>query len=181
MQKEFRRICVYCRAVDCVSPGVVFGVDHYKPKSKFPHETTNYKNLYYCCSACNSRKGNHWPMPEFLDTQTIPNPCDHQMFKHLRFRQAKVEDRSECGRFTKILLDLNDPKAVAFREHVIHMVDILNKQHDELCSLLNQVEEQEKKEQLSASAASKERHALNADLDKVDNALAMYYGTTPIP
>lgn len=180
LQREFKRTCVYCQAVDTVAPGVVFGVDHYRPKSKFPAEATEYKNLFYCCSQCNSRKNNHWPFPEFVDTQTIPNPCAHVMTKHLRFRGAVVEAQSDCGTFTLKLLDLNDPKVVQFREHMIHMVDVLLREYQHVEELLEEIGRKEAKGKLSSDEASDYRQAVAEELSKIETSLSLYYGTSPL-
>lgn len=179
LQREFRRTCVYCQAVDTVAPGVQFGADHYKPKSKFPLESNDYKNLFYCCSACNSRKNNHWPFPEFLDTQTIPNPCAHVMTKHLRFRGATVEAQSDCGTFTLELLDLNDAKSVQFREHVIHLIDVLSREYEEAVELLEDLGRKETQLKLPEDEVLALRAELLGQVEKIEKALSMYYGTVP--
>jgi len=180
LQKEFARTCVYCRAVDTVAPGVVFGVDHYRPKSKYPAESTNYLNLYYCCSACNSRKNNHWPFPEFADTQMIPNPCDHVMTRHLRFKESSVEPKTESGEFALELLDLNDPAAIAFRDHVNHMVDVLTRQETEARHTLDVIEKRHRRGELSTEVATDLHAELVEELRKIDDSLARYYGTLPV-
>jgi len=119
LRREFAKKCVYCRLPDTMGPLEAFGVDHYRPKKKFPHLVTAYANLFYCCNPCNRRKGEDWPRPGEEGTEIVPNPCDHKMSKHLRFKRGTVESLSPPGAHTLRLLDLNDPKAVAYREFIL--------------------------------------------------------------
>lgn len=122
LQVEFGRQCVYCRMPD-VTRESWFGADHYKPKSLFPDLSAEYSNLYYCCNQCNARKGDYWE-PHSRSNRYVPNPCDHVMWSHLRFRGGIVEARTETGRFAEELLDLNDPSVVQQREGTIHLIDL---------------------------------------------------------
>lgn len=178
LQKEFGRTCVYCRAVDSVAPQTVFGVDHYRPKSKFPLEVANYRNLYYCCSACNTNKAAHWPNPELVDTETIPNPCDFVMTKHLRFRGPEVVAHSPCGEFTLEFLDLNEPKVVKFREHVIHMVEVLSREYEFAVEMLEKLD-RKVRNGLPEPTALQLRSEVLAEIARIEGALQLYYGTAP--
>jgi len=121
LQAEFERQCVYCRLPDTM--GHDFGVDHYRPASRFPEFTCDYANLYYACNACNRRKGAYWPTRHQDRAGCfVPNPCDHVMFEHLRYVRAQVQARSSTGGFTIDLLDLNDDDSVLFRELVIDAI-----------------------------------------------------------
>jgi hypothetical protein len=94
-----------------------FGVDHYKPKQGDYAGLINvYSNLYYCCKKCNDRKKGIWRRN---DKQFVPNPCNHVMFDHLRYNKEKVETKSEAGKFTEELLQLNGPGRVASRTHML--------------------------------------------------------------
>jgi hypothetical protein len=143
LRVEFHRKCVYCRAPDTNAPRRDgFGVDHYRPKSLFPDLATVYENLYYCCNGCNSRKRSYWPTKENEGKLFVPNPCEHEMYKHLRFKDDMVEGRTAAGEFAIKLLDLNDPTVVGFRQSVTHLVDVtsaqlqrLNKVHTQLSVL----------------------------------------------
>jgi 5-methylcytosine-specific restriction endonuclease McrA len=123
LQREFERKCVYCRMPDSLKDYELYGVDQYRPKSRFPQLVTSYSNLFYCCNPCNRRKGEYWPAKGKGQTHFIPNPCDHEMFKHLRFNRAVVETKSTAGEVAESLLDLNDPETVAYRNFVL---DALN-------------------------------------------------------
>ena len=123
LQREFERKCVYCRMPDSMKDHELYGVDHYRPKGRFGHLLTTYSNLFYCCNPCNRRKGEYWPPRGQGQTHFIPNPCDHEMFKHLRFNGAVVEARSKAGEVAEALLDLNDPEATAYRRFILDALD----------------------------------------------------------
>jgi uncharacterized protein (TIGR02646 family) len=35
-------------------------IEHLRPKSKFPEHAYTWKNLYYCCDACQNAKREEW-------------------------------------------------------------------------------------------------------------------------
>lgn len=120
LRREFVRQCVYCRALDQCRGVENFGVDHYRPKKHFPHLEAEYLNLYYACNRCNSLKRDYWPSSKQMESgHFIPNPCDHVMFDHLRYRDGEVSDHSVAGKMTVEMLDLNEPNIVQFRRSVV--------------------------------------------------------------
>ena len=54
LQEEFYCRCVYCALPDVLKGHEAFGVDHYRPRSKFPGLEVEYTNLFYSCNICNS-------------------------------------------------------------------------------------------------------------------------------
>lgn len=176
LQQEFARTCVYCRQPDTIGTHATFGVDHYKPKSKFPAHANDYSNLYYCCSACNSRKRDHWPLPEYAETQFIPNPCDHVMFTHLRFQGDVVLPRTEPGRFTAELLDLNDPEVVEFRAFVFRMIDSLNAERREAEQLLSVISALIAVAKVTATQAAAHRQTIQRKIAILDADVARLAG-----
>ena len=123
LQREFERKCIYCRTPDSMKDYELYGVDHYRPKGRFGLLIATYSNLFYCCNPCNRLKGEYWPPKGKGQTHFIPNPCDHEMFKHLRFNGAVVEAKSLAGWVAEELLDLNDPETVAYRKFVLDLLD----------------------------------------------------------
>jgi hypothetical protein len=115
---------------DAPKTPAAFGVDHYRPKSRpeFTSLATVYENLFYACNCCNSRKGKHWPTDEqWKRGEFIPNPCEHVMFQHLRYNDARVDTRSAAGRHADKILALNDEESVKYREFIldgIHMAEL---------------------------------------------------------
>ncbi len=72
---EFR--CAYCEMTEASVFGIgAFGIDHFRPKSRYPELDCTYSNLYYCCNDCNRYKGAIWPSE---DSSTrgyfFPDPC----------------------------------------------------------------------------------------------------------
>jgi HNH endonuclease len=126
LKQEFTSQCVYCRLPDGLKGEDSFSVDHYRPQSKFPELVTTYANLFYACNGCNRRKGVFWPTDvQWQARQFIPNPCDHVMFDHLRYRSTRVEARSPAGELAERVLMLNDEHSVEYRELVLGVIAAL--------------------------------------------------------
>lgn len=141
LQEEFNCICVYCRQVATGTPNLNFGIDHYRPKKRFPELECVYTNLYYCCSACNTRKKDYWPA-DISRGPYVVNPCEYEMGGHLRFnaRTGMVESQSKFGRFTEGLLQLNDELRVSFRRTSLAMIQRIEKASFELQSLQTDIQ-----------------------------------------
>jgi hypothetical protein len=160
LRLEFHRKCVYCRLPDGMKGYEAFGVDHYKPKRRFPAHRTRYENLFYCCNVCNTNKGEFWPTKaELLAGCFVPNPCDHRMFDHVRFKNLKVEGRSTAGRHLVELLDLNDPQKCEYRELISGTITLTSRRREEVLWLTGELAKQR------AAASDEER-------DRMDETLA---------
>jgi hypothetical protein len=116
LRDEFQGTCVYCRVRDSVDREALFAVEHYRPQSVFPYLITEWNNLFYACLSCNGAKSNFVARGVLAKTRFIPNPCDHVMFAHLRYKGAVVEAHSKTGEFVIDQLDLNAPTSLQFRE-----------------------------------------------------------------
>ena len=65
LARDFGEVCAYCeqlcdsgvnsRAVNAET------IDHFRPRSRFPHLQFDWSNLIYACYRCNQSKGNSWP------------------------------------------------------------------------------------------------------------------------
>lgn len=136
LKREFSGQCVYCRSPDWLDPSAIFTIDHYLPKDYHRDLECEYSNLYYCCHACNSRKGTH---PYIKDRRTkkirkvlrwtIPNPCDHIMTEYMRVqgRNYTIAASSLDGQKTIDLLDLNSAHRIMHRRR--HEQDIKSLRH----------------------------------------------------
>lgn len=113
LQREFRRKCVYCRVSDGLKGYESFGVDHYLPKSRFPHLTLDWRNLFYACNVCNTWKGESVSTPELF----LPNPSEHRMADHLQYQDADVEAYTRHGEWLVELLHL--PERRDLREFIL--------------------------------------------------------------
>ena len=126
LRDEFAGRCVYCRAHEGPRHAYdEYGVDHYRPKSlaMFKHLACVYTNLFYCCPACNRRKGPYWPKSTKETVEFIPNPCDHVMFEHMAFRDGEVVAKTEAGRKACEVLGLNRENLTAWRRGMLKSID----------------------------------------------------------
>jgi len=118
LREEFHQKYIYCRLPDGL--GATFGVEHYRPKNRFPKFEATYSNLFYACNRCNCLKRDYWPSPEDLKKGLfVPNPCDHTMATHLWYKDVVVEVKDAAGEFTESLLSLNDDELVLYRDFIV--------------------------------------------------------------
>lgn len=133
LQTEFARVCIYCRQPDSVAPGLVYSVDHYRPKGlpEFAALICDYNNLFYCCPQCNSRKNDYWHRG---DEPRFVNPCDDTMTDHLRFDAAtgEVTASSVHGAHMIEMLQLNDGAVKDFRVSTITAIRFLQRNLDQI-------------------------------------------------
>lgn len=158
LRLEYEGKCIYCRFPDTVKGYDNFGVEHYRPKSLFPHLRTEYSNLFYCCNTCNRRKGNDWPAVVF-----VPNPDDHVMIDHLRFKKETVEPLTEAGRYACELLQLNDPSLVRTRKALLASLQDLERTIAELDKIEKQIKKAYNKGEISLA----ERDAELQDVEEI--------------
>jgi uncharacterized protein (TIGR02646 family) len=177
LRLEFAGKCVYCQMPSSMREYAAFGVDHYRPQKLFPHLATTYSNLYYCCRACNTAKGAYWPATANLErTHFVPNPCDHAMFTHLRFRGAEVEGRTTAGKTAVEILDLNDPESVQFREFMIASIAMWEQKRSGFVALKAKVEKKLKSGALSLPNAQQAAQAIDAEIANADKWLKKLAG-----
>lgn len=172
LREEFGNRCVYCTLSDILKGQESFGVDHYRPKKKFPNLETEYSNLFYACNVCNSRKGDFWPSREQLAKRYfVPNPCDHVMYDYLSAARPFIKAKNSTGKFALDVLDLNDPVSVEYRQMVI-----------DLCSSLNtEVGSIDKMKRVLVSKIRKcsddmKKYILRDELDKLESRLQRVQG-----
>jgi hypothetical protein len=102
--------CVYCLGREQWSQDGAggFGADHFEPKSSAPHRETEYTNLCYCCSRCNSRKSD-----QLIPVALWRDPLD----RHLEFKlDGTIAGRTREGNFLIDLLQLNAPRMIEWRQ-----------------------------------------------------------------
>ena len=135
----FHSKCAYCETrVESTSAG---HIDHFRPMYKavgldgkidvehYWWLSSEWRNLYLTCPACNSNKANHFPVagkraPEeatwddvvATEEPLLIDPCLDEPSEHLSFNSdGTVTARSERGDITIELLDLNRSNLVATR------------------------------------------------------------------
>lgn len=108
LRRDFWFSCAYCTLTECEAGGVTFGVDHYHPKSKHPDLETVYENLMYCCSFCNSFKGDREPSSGAQAKGVrLYRPDTDVAEEHFGLNGRRLEPKSPIGGYTIALLDLN--------------------------------------------------------------------------
>lgn len=182
LRQEFCRRCVYCRLPDGMPRPMSFGVDHYIPRS---HPTlgkqreTQYDNLFYACNACNGRKKNFWPTAAQVKAGVfVPNPCEHVMFKHLRYAGVEIHARTPAGAWTERLLALNDADSVKYRAALARTVECLQEDVHEYKRTLNEIDARLKSSPPSNRKAQllRDRQAVEKELNTAMADLELYSG-----
>jgi hypothetical protein len=153
-----------------------FGVDHYRPKKYFPDLITTYSNLYYCCNPCNSRKGQYWPSEARAKDLLVPNPCEHAMASHLKYKAGVVEAKTIQGEFTRDLLDLNAPDIVKKRTLMINMVRLCQTNLEESKQMKKVVTRKLKKGAISAFEAEKQISQLEVYVAQMEENIKQLTG-----
>ena len=169
--------CVYCRLPDGLKGEADFGVDHYRPQSKFPELATTYANLFYACNCCNRRKGAFWPTDaQWKAHQFIPNPCEHVMFDHLRYRATRVETRSPAGALAERVLMFNDERSVEYRELVLQVITALEEKERRLQETIRRIDQWCTAHPEQADQFATERAATVRDLERLQHHLKRVTG-----
>jgi hypothetical protein len=174
LRSEFGEHCVYCRQHDGIKGYAAFGVDHYRPKSLFDWLATEYMNLYYCCNVCNGLKGGYWPAPELESTHFVPSPCEHVMFRHLRYAGPVVEARSQAGEVAIELLRLNDETTVKWREAILTSIGVLRAQESRVTRVLVEIGRRLKANAISPAKAAADGKKAELLLQNTRSALVVY-------
>lgn len=178
LKQEFTSQCVYCRLPDGLKGEDSFGVDHYRPQSKFPERAVSYTNLFYACNCCNRQKRDFWPTEaQWRARQFIPNPCDHVMFAHLRYRSARVETRSPAGALAERVLMLNDEYSVQYREDVLSVIASLEEKTRRVQDTIRRISQRLVSHPEQAEQLTEARVATEDGLAKLKQLLIRVAGT----
>ena len=65
LENIFRGLCAYCEEATSGE------VEHFQPKSKFPHLVYTWDNWLFACHECNHSKLDYWPASGYVD------PCSN--------------------------------------------------------------------------------------------------------
>jgi hypothetical protein len=101
----------------------------------------------------------------------IPNPCDHVMFEHLRYRSTRVEARSSAGNRAEKTLMFNDDESVQYRELVLGLIELAEQKRIRLQETIREVEHQSKLFPERAEALREEKESAQRDLEKIGGYL----------
>ncbi len=127
LRDEFRFQCVFCLCRERWFPDgdASFSVEHFLPKTKYPHLACDYSNLLLACCACNSAKSDN-PIP--ID------PCKDAIGHHLAINpDGEAIARSPKGQFVIDVCLLNRRKLREYRERKIALWKLLNVSVDDDC------------------------------------------------
>ena len=94
--------CCYCECKLNIESNYL-EVEHFHDKHNYPDEVVDWNNLLPSCRACNGAKSDH-------DTVTTPivNPTNDNPYIHLGFRDFRYRAKTDMGKETIVLLNLND-------------------------------------------------------------------------
>lgn len=159
LSQEAGRQCVYCCIPESKFGGLRnFHVEHYRPKSLFPHLENEYNNLFFACGICNIFKSDDWPAEPQVGTYSsagYPDPSVEDYCNFLELDEFSGEVRSNVftGKYIIERLHLNRPQMVGLRSvnsllkkldaaaeeisNLIEMHEIPNEDKDEIIALLN--------------------------------------------
>ncbi|BDC49770.1 hypothetical protein F183_A20860 [Bryobacterales bacterium F-183] len=116
---DFDRHCAYChQAEDLHLTHHYFGVEHFKPRSKFPKLIAQYNNLFYCCNRCNSIKGEFWPSRgDIAAGRRLLDPCRDDYTEHLGVNPetGTIVPKTDAGKFFAGHLYLDREELVVWR------------------------------------------------------------------
>lgn len=115
LRDDFTFRCVYCLTRERWSRRgqTSFSVEHTVPQSEDKEQITEYANLLYACTDCNSARQN----------RAILDPCQVALGEHLRVHEdGQIEGLSPDGAALVKVLGLNGSTLTEYRGRIIAMV-----------------------------------------------------------
>jgi len=101
-------------------------VEHFHHKEAYENEVVLWDNLLPSCKKCNDHKGDHDTVAEPIIDPSKQDPKDH-----LVFYSFQIRGKTDLGKTTEDILNLNDSK-----HHVLPRFRICNQLTDKLNELL---------------------------------------------
>lgn len=140
LKRDFHGACGYCGDEDLRVDAVVFHIDHFAPKSRFPSLAVSYGNLVYACRYCNVSKSDHWIGEDAAvhhdGKRGFVDPCSEDYEKHLeRLASGRIVGKTELGRYIVRRLKLN-----LIRHELLWQARRARKLRDEVDRLLDELE-----------------------------------------
>lgn len=102
------------------------------------------------------------------------------MFRHLRFKGAVVEARTEDGAFACDLLDLNSQDVVEFRNAILVAIEATTARLNELGKLILSVKDRLSNGLLDQAKADEAIEKINVEIEKANRALLRLSGELAI-
>lgn len=148
LREDFAYRCVYCDVHENEFGGPRgFAVEHFRPKSldRFHHLESDYSNLLYGCSVCNSYKGSAWPSDDPVGDgvgRGYIDPCDHDYADHFVVDEFEIRGRSRVASYMIDRLRLNreqlrSVRRLRRREEELHRASL--RLYDEVVELTDRL------------------------------------------
>jgi len=118
LRRDVQYWCAYCTIHEAEFGGHFnFHVDHFRLQSLFPNLRTEYSNLYYACSICNSYKSDTWPIEEQIARgRRFLDPCADDYAAHFEQQpDGTLRELTEPAKYTSAHLRLNRKQLVKLR------------------------------------------------------------------
>ncbi len=120
LRADFCYRCGYCRTHESTFGSVRnMTIDHFRPRSRFPRLAAEYSNLHYCCSECNTYKGDRWPTDdELANEHRFIDACVDDVDDHYEYVDLVIKPRTSPGEFTAAVLRLDRPMLLTRRRAI---------------------------------------------------------------
>jgi hypothetical protein len=107
--------CEYCQLPDTAIPAALFHVEHIVAKQHRGSDQPS--NRCWCCHRCNSKKGPNLSGRDPVTGHTVLlfNPRWQLWRRHFRWMGPILVGRTQTGRATIAVLDINEPQRVQLR------------------------------------------------------------------
>lgn len=116
--------CVYCESK---LTHITYGdIEHFKPKSKYPEKSVEWRNLLLSCEVCNRT------FKRDIDNEQLINPSDDEPNDHFHFdfdtstKLANVLGITDSGLFTEKSLALNRYGLIKQRSSLVYKLWLLS-------------------------------------------------------
>ena len=126
LELAFQGLCAYCEQFD---PGEV---EHFRPKSVFPHDVYVWANWLFACHACNQAKGEKWPDVGYVDPCAAGNTERPEHYFYFAIRSGRIIERPGLSCLEKCKaqrmikdLKLNEWYQVEERKKWIDVLEVL--------------------------------------------------------
>lgn len=113
--------CEYCHRPDAYT-AIVFHVDHIIPVKRH-RGSPGLENLAWACAYCNRNKETDVASFDIVTGELTPlfNPRTQFWEDHFAMNGAVIDFKTSVGEVTIRLLDMNNPRFVEARQHLIEL------------------------------------------------------------
>ena len=109
--------CEYCRIHQSDDPFLTFHLEHIIAKKH--HGSDRPSNLAWSCQKCNRAKGPNLAGRIKGKIVTLFHPRRQKWGRHFRWIGARIAGKTNAGKATVLVLDLNAPERIALRSALI--------------------------------------------------------------